>query len=176
MDRLGFLGRRLRMLSLLCALAVAALGATGSAGANAEATPFTGTFAGTISGSPCGPLTICLEGTLAGVATHLGRSTLEKEAVVHITFAPCPGGIEVSYTQTVTLTAANGDTLELVGDGVACSGGGSSIGGGDLAVTGGTGRFQDARGSLSERFVHDLASGVEMSELSGTISAAGAKP
>ena len=71
-----FLGRRLRLLSLLCALAVAALVASGSAGAGAEETPFTGTFAGTISASPCGPLTICLEGTLAGVATHLGRATL----------------------------------------------------------------------------------------------------
>jgi hypothetical protein len=176
MDRLGFLGRRLRMHSLLCALAVAALIATGSAGAGAEETPFSGTFVGTISGSPCGSLTICLEGTLAGVATHLGRATLEKRAVVHITFVPCPGGTEVAYSETVTVTAANGDTLELAGDGVACTGGGSSSGSGALAVTGGTGRFQGARGTLSERFIHELASGLEVSELSGTISAPGAQP
>ena len=78
--------------------------------------------------------------------------------------------------ETVTLTAANGDMLELGGDGVACTGGGSSTGGGVLAVTGGTGRFRGTHSSLSERFVHELASGFETSELSGTISAPGVKP
>ena len=100
--------------------------------------------------------------------------TRSDSEVVHITFLACPGGIGSTYTETATLTAANGDSLELSGSGTACAGGGMVTGDGTLAITGGARHFAEATGSLSEQFVRDLAAGVEREKLSGTVSTPGA--
>jgi hypothetical protein len=157
----------------LCAVAALTMVPT-TARADAEAVPFAGTFEGSSTATPCAPLTICLEGSLEGVARHLGRTTMTKSAVVQFTFTPCPGGTGSTFSETITLTGANGDTLEMSGTGEACAGGGVSTGSAALTVTGGTGRFANASGSLSETFTHDLVTGLETLVLRGTISAPGA--
>jgi hypothetical protein len=119
-------------LSVALSLALSALAASGTAAAARDATPFFGTFAGPVTATPCGPFTVCLQVSEDGVATHLGRATLAKSVVVHITFLACPGGIGSTYTETATLTAANGDSLELSGSGTACAGGGMVTGDGTL--------------------------------------------
>lgn len=155
------------------AVAVAVLIPSGTTRAGADAIPFSGRFDGSLTATVCAPLTVCLEGSLEGVARHLGLTTLSKSAVVRLTFTPCPGGTGSTFSQTITLTAANGDSIELNGTGEACAGGGVSTGSATLTISGGTGRFADVTGSLSETFVHDLVSGFETSVLTGTISAPG---
>ena len=74
---------------------------------------------------------------------HLGQTT----ARVDETTAPAPGGVAV--TAAITYTAANGDQLyvSFVGSGFAQDGIGFFSG--TETVTGGTGRFAGATGSLS---------------------------
>jgi hypothetical protein len=163
-----------KRLMIVGAASAVALALGGSAGASADSVPFGATFSGTVTATPCAPLTICLAGTSEGVATHLGRATMTTHAVVHITFATCPGGIITTFSETATLTAANGDTLELAGSGTACAGGGQSTATAILTVTEGAGRFAGVTGSLSEQIFHDLASGFDRVVLSGRISAPGA--
>jgi hypothetical protein len=140
--------------------------------AYAATTPFSASLAGSVTDSPCGPLTICLSGSDRGVATHLGVSTLTKTATIHLTSTSCgDGGLLTTYTETGTLQAANGDTLALSGQGTACVAAGHAIASGHLAITGGTGRFQAASGSLTERIDHDLGTDEETTKLIGMLSA-----
>jgi hypothetical protein len=137
-------------------------------------TPFSANMSGNVSDTVCGVLTLCLTGTDQGIATHLGLATLTKTATIHITFTPCDGGgLVTTYTETATLVAANGDTLSLSGSGTACAANGHAIGSGELTVTGGTGRFAGASGSLTESLDHNLVTDTELVSLSGTISSPG---
>ena len=171
MRRLVLTSTMKRVVPLFAAVALMMVPTTARAGA--DAVPFAGTFDGSSTATPCAPFTICLEGSLEGVARHLGRTTMTKSAVVQFTFTPCPGGTGSTFSETITLTAANGDTLEISGTGEACAGGGVSTGSATLTVSGGTGRFANASGSLSETFTHDLVTGLETLVLTGTISAPG---
>ena len=83
------------------------------------------------------------------------------------------GSVLTTYTETGTLIAANGDTLSFSGGGTACAPNGSAIGSGELTVTGGTGRFAGASGSLAESIDHNLVTDSEVVDLSGTISSPG---
>jgi hypothetical protein len=137
-------------------------------------TPFSANMSGNVSQTGCGVLTLCLTGTAQGIATHLGLATLTKTATIQITFTPCDGGGLLStFTETETLVAANGDTLILSGSGTACAANGHAIGSAELTVTGGTGRFAGASGSLTESLDHNLVTGAELVSLSGTISSPG---
>jgi osmotically-inducible protein OsmY len=84
-----------------------------------------------------------------------------------------PGRIISTFSESATLTAANGDRIELTGSGTACAGGGQSTATATLTMTEGTGRFAGVTGSLSEQIAHDLVSGFEHVVLSGRISAPG---
>jgi hypothetical protein len=153
---------------------LAATAASDGAANAASQTPFFSRLTGVVSGTGCAPLTICISGTLEGTATHLGRAVLTKSATIHITFTPCDDGGRLStYTEEATLTAANGDTLTLSGEGTACAANGRAISSGALTVTGGTGRFAGATGSLAESIDHNLITEAETEELSGTVSSPG---
>jgi hypothetical protein len=124
------------------ALAVVALGPA-SALANAAGTdrPVKGTISGTVS---LNVLTGAFTADATGVATHLGDNTVSLEGAVAIT----PEGVFGSGTGTIV--AADGDqmigtfTLETPGQpGVAHT---TTI---VMTVTGGTGRFSDASGTLT---------------------------
>jgi hypothetical protein len=137
-------------------------------------TPFSAALSGSATTTGCGFLTICLAGTDQGIATHLGFATLTSTATVQITSTPCDGGgVLTNFMETATLTAANGDTLTLSGSGTACVVAGHAIATAELTVTGGTGRFAGATGSLAESIDHNLATNAETVNLSGTISTPG---
>jgi hypothetical protein len=153
--------------------AIVALGFPAAVGASAQ-TPFEGTFSGNATVAPCGVATLCADELLAGKARHLGRATLTKQVVVHLTSEPCAGGGTIAtFTETATLTAANGDTIGLAGAGSACAAGGHSIGSAALNVTGGSGRFEHTTGTLEEHFDHNLVTGTVDSTLTGTLRKSG---
>ena len=74
---------------------------------------------------------------------HLGLTT----AQVDETTAPAPGGVAVSAA--ITYTAANGDQLHVAFAGTGFAADGIGFFSGTETVTGGTGRFEGASGSLS---------------------------
>jgi hypothetical protein len=136
------------MVVLLLAVVLGAVSVRGVDAA--EQVPFSGTFTTTSVGAPCAPLTVCVTATGSGQATHLGRTAITKRVVLHITSEPCPGGTLASYTVEQTLTAANGDTLTMSGSGTSCAGPGGIVATGTFTVTGGTGRFSGASGTITE--------------------------
>ena len=101
----------------------------------------------TLQGNP--PNKILVDGSLPGLASNLGRCTLEYKLTVSL-----PAG---SATGTGQLVASNGDTIHttVVGQGVAIPG----VPGLNRIVehntiTGGTGRFAGAKGSfIVERLI-----------------------
>jgi hypothetical protein len=170
-------GSALKRWSIVGATIVAALtiaSALTSPAAASSPTPLSARMGGTLAESGCGFLTVCLAGDVHGIATHLGRATLSKSVTVRLTFAASDGGGLLStYTETAALVAANGDTLYLTGGGTACARSGRAVGTGELTITGGTGHFAGASGSVSEAFDHSLIDGTEIVELSGTLAYAG---
>jgi hypothetical protein len=113
---------------------------------------------------PTGPpafLIIRLEAT--GTASHLGRYT----AVANFTVTVGPN----TAVGTVTLTAANGDVIRATDAGVSAPTG--TAGFVDITetwtITGGTGRFAGATGTLTVTRRLDQLSGVSSGSLDGTI-------
>jgi type 1 fimbria pilin len=158
----------------LGALAAASALAVASAATASSQVPFSASLSGTVTDTPCGFLAICLTGTDQGTATHLGLVTLTKSATIQITFAACDdGGLLTTYAETGMLVAANGDTLSLSGGGTACVVNGHALASGVLMVTGGSGRFSGAGGTLAESIDHNLVTDTEAVSLSGTISSPG---
>jgi hypothetical protein len=133
---------------ILCGLvlALAALSPT-SAAAKAGGTdrPVKGTASGTVTGKLGSPLDLTID--LTGVATHLGKYSVHVEAVGVIS------GGEVLVDGTFTVVAANGDRLT----GTATSTSQLSqlaevhTTTAFLTITGGTGRFADASGTIVSR-------------------------
>jgi hypothetical protein len=78
----------------------------------------------------------------------------------------------VANVNTETLTAADGDTLTLTSDDVACPiGPGVFHGSGNWVVTGGTGRFSGATGHGTLAGQSDFNRGVFAFRVTGAISA-----
>lgn len=122
-----------------------------------------GTLEATESGTPQPGTPIVvrrLEGT--GTASHLGRFT--TVGVITLNLATASG------TGTVTYTAANGDMLSGTATGQAVVGGGFATVTETVTITGGTGRFAGATGTLTvvRRIVQ--ATGVSTGTLDGAIS------
>jgi hypothetical protein len=122
-------------------LAVAALSpASALAKAGGADRPVKGTVSGTVRAN-VQALAITGEGT--GVAAHLGRFTSSLEGAITI----APEGTEGGGTQTIV--AANGDqltgTFTLATPGLPSEAHTTTL---VTTVTGGTGRFSDARGTL----------------------------
>jgi hypothetical protein len=170
----GITLRKLRLLRLLVPLLLAAMVGMPSASlAHArEQVPFVAVYLTAGVGLPCGPQTICVTVNGSGFATQFGRTSITKSVVVHITATPCPGGTTRSYTAEATLTAANGDTLTMSGSGTICGGPGGIQASGSYSVTGGTGRFSGAGGTVAE-FIRSAPTAPETTRFLGTISSAG---
>ena len=108
-----------------------------------EQVPIKGTFATEFTFSSPPPIaSLTLSGS--GWASHLGKATCSSDnEVVDFTQQPLP-----TMTGTLTLTAANGDTLTGEMDAVAIPAPDGSITFfGTLTFTGGTGRFANAKGT-----------------------------
>jgi hypothetical protein len=166
--------RKKRIIALCTLVAAASALAVASAATASSQVPFSASLSGSVTDTPCGFLAICLTGTNQGTATHLGLVTLTKSATIQITFAACDdGGLLTTYTETGTLVAANGDTISLSGGGTACVVNGNALASGVLTVTGGSGRFSGAGGTLVESIDHNLVTDTEVVSLSGTVSSPG---
>jgi hypothetical protein len=150
----------------LALLAVGALllGGSPAAAASDGRVPFTASFSW--SGAFLNPTTTTFAGT--GRASHLGRITTSGYADITGSDSSCPGG--VANVNTETLTAANGDTLTIVSDDVACPTGPNQYHGtGHWTVAGGTGRFDDATGSGSFDGHSDFGAGTFAATMTGRI-------
>jgi len=132
----------------------------------AEQVPFKGTLDATVTITPINPpvVSVVIEGS--GNGTHLGLYSIEFAAVVN----------QATRTQvglaTIVITAANGDTITAEGSG----GQATPVAPGVLStvdpatITGGTGRFAGATGSIVIRRTFFVAAGVTTGSFEGTIS------
>ena len=150
-------------LLLSIVLASATFAAPASAG---KQVPFKGRSSGvvTVTGFSYPFVTTSVVGE--GEATHLGRFTLTAEAVVNVSL---PGG---PASGSWILTAANGDQLFVT---FTAYGIDPTNGYGDFTIVGGTGRFQGATGSYTQRITFATPPGSSPSTaytdvLEGTIS------
>ena len=107
-----------------------------ASGTNAEYTPATGDYA------------------MEGIGLHTGRQSIQGNVVPVGVFFPSPGVFfEGTFAGSQTVTAANGDTIEmdLSGDVLLLWDGSSAYGDWypNFTITGGTGRFANASGNLT---------------------------
>ena len=160
--------KRHMLVVMLIAMGTIGIGAN-SASAAGHQVPFQASYSGTAAFTSA--TTALFTGT--GIASHLGRSTNVNHITVTGPATSCSGGF--ANVNRETLTAANGDKLELTGlHDVGCpTRPGVVHGTGDWTVTGGTGRFAGATGQGTFVGGADFNKGTFSFQLTGTISAPG---
>jgi hypothetical protein len=132
--------------------------------------PFSGSVQGTeidvFQGPP--PGTLSVDGTLTGIATHLGRFTLTYKVTVNLA--------DGSATGFAQLIAANGDSIftTIAGQGEPTDTPGLNRIVEINTITGGSGRFTGAKGSFTLERLVDLATGITSGSFHGTITSPGA--
>ena len=157
---------------IACALAVAntSLSAASKAAAADKLVPFKGSVHATETivtppGSP--PVSFVADGSGGGIATHLGQFTLTWEFTVIIANGTGSG--------PVRFTAANGD--EIFATAAGTSEPTSTPGVFHISevetITGGTGRFANARGTFFVDRLTDLNTGLTSGSFNGTITSPG---
>jgi hypothetical protein len=154
------------MRTALIAAAALALTLAGPVSAG-DQVPFKGTLAGTATITPLGGPIVAVEIDATGTATYLGRFTLEAPHVVDQSTLTAVG--------TYTLTAANGDilTADLAGTARMVEPPNVIAITETATVTGGTGRFEGATGSIQVERVFNRATGVTTGSFAGWISTPG---
>lgn len=163
------------MLSVGVALSASALSPSEAAAKSSAVhlVPFHATVSETFTAAPCGA-DRCITAVGKGYATHLGKITESAIVDVDINPADAQNGC-APETRTTTLTAANGDTLTMLGTGLSCAA--TSDAHDDYVITGGTGRYRGASGSGNEYNVHTftvpMVQGVATVTYDGTISSVG---
>lgn len=150
--------------ALMAGALVVALAGPVSAG---DEVPFRGTLAGTATVTPLGGPMVAVEITASGTATYLGRFTLLAPHVVN--------QATLTATGTYLITAANGDTItaDLAGTARMVEPPNVVAITETATVTGGTGRFAGATGSIQVERVFNRATGVTTGTLDGWISTPG---
>lgn len=130
---------------------------------NDNAVPFKATITTSIQISGMPPRqNVLSSGT--GVATHLGQITFRGNAFVNFTVNP----VEIS-DGIATITAANGDELYTSYSGTTTTVLGITTGHFVHVITGGTGRFADASGTLTGSTYLNMATGENRLVLEGSI-------
>ena len=131
--------------------------------------PFKGTLDAVVTITPINPPVVSIHIAGTGNATHLGRYTLDLNAVVNQATRTQLG------TAAIVITAANGDTITADGTGgqvtVVAPGVLSIVD--PATITGGTGRFAGATGSFVIWRTFFVAAGVTTGSFEGTISSVG---
>ena len=129
--------------------------------------PFRGTLEGTATITPLTPPMVSVRIEATGSATYLGRFTLEAPHVVNQATLTAVG--------TYLITAANGDTItaDLAGTATMVEPPYVISITETATVTGGTGRFAGATGSIQVERIFNRATGVTTGTLSGWISTPG---
>ncbi len=107
-------------------------------------------------------LVVHLEGT--GTASHIGRFTVVDDGIGFLSTGLGEGRI--------TFTAANGDSFTATETGHAEIAGGIAEVTDEATITGGTGRFAHATGTLTIQRRLDLATGLSTGSFEGTINLA----
>jgi hypothetical protein len=152
---------RTKGVALLAAAAAIAAGTLASAASAGQGVPFNGSYTGTSSRSGS---TVTI--TATGQATHLGESSEAITTAVTFSAAPCG-----SVAGTGTATAANGDELVFNTSGTICpEGGGLFVLSITRTITGGTGRFVDASGTLAVNGTANLVTEALSYTVEGSIS------
>ena len=150
-------------------IATAALAALTLAGPVSAGTdlPFKGALAGNATVTPLGGPMVAVVIDATGTATHIGRFTLQAPHVVNQATLTAVG--------TYTLTAANGDVLtaDLAGTARMVEPPNVVAITETATVTGGTGRFAGATGSIQVERVFNRATGVTTGTFEGWISLRG---
>jgi hypothetical protein len=156
------------MTRTMCLLLV--VGAIGLAALPAAAATTQLPFAGTYSGAAAFTTEATVSFSGRGVSTLVGLSTDDGMALITGSDSSrCPDGLANVHTET--LTAANGDSLTLISQNVACPiSPGVYHGTGHYRITGGTGRFRDATGQGVFEGRSDFNQGRFRFTLTGTIS------
>jgi len=132
--------------------------------------PFSGSVQGheidVFHGPP--PGTLSVDGSLTGIATHLGRMTLNYKVTVNLA--------DGSATGSAQLIAANGDFIftTIVGKGEPTDTPGVNRIVEINTITGGSGRFTHAKGSFTLERLLELTTGVTSGSFHGTITSPGA--
>lgn len=135
--------------------------------------PFRATAAGTYQVQPPPP-NVVITASGVGKATHLGRFDFLIRNTVTPVATPAPGCvISSTETFTATLTAANGDTISLVGTGTSCQNPPTVVIVDVATVTGGTGRFENVTGSVTVTTTANQTARTEVVRFDGAISAPG---
>jgi hypothetical protein len=153
------------------AVVVAVMGAAPLSTRATSQVPFHATTVESIAAAPCGT-SLCVTVTGSGEATYLGTIQDSTSITVDLTSNPAPG----CHTQTLdtTFTAANGDQLTLHGTGVSCATGPTTVTVVDaFVVSGGTGRFSGASGSVTDTGTANLVTSTAVATFDGTISSPG---
>ena len=173
----GRIGRRVTKAALAALVLPLAVGSSASASSGGTDRPISGTGAGiNVLTFGAGPATATFEADEVATVSHLGESTIHVEGISVLSDTGQP-----QLSGTATLVAADGDELgaSFTGSGVVGGAGGAleitaTVSG---PITGGTGRFDDARGTITDRLVlvfTDVTPPVLVadvrSELRGTIS------
>jgi hypothetical protein len=102
-----------------------------------------------------------IDGTGQGVASQLGQFTMTYHVEVNLLTASGPASI--------TLVAANGDTVTAEGTGSADDQGTVLFITEDYTVTGGTGRFANASGNFTIERVYDPISSTSTGRIEGSL-------
>ena len=140
--------------------------ASGTTALAADQVPFKGSYAGVLD-PPHGPPPETLSG--AGSATHLGASSNSGYGVVTGP-ATCPGGFAARNDEVLTSTD-KGDQIYFTSTSQDCPvSPGIFQAVGTFTVTGGTGRFVDARGGGNLTGRPDFNAGTFEFSFTGTIS------
>ena len=151
------------------ALLAGALVAVALAGpvAAGDRVPFKGELEGIATVTPLNPPVVAVRIEATGTATHIGRFTLVAPHTVNQATLTAVG--------TYVITAANGDTItaDLAGTATMVSPPNVIAINETATVTGGTGRFAGATGSIQVQRIFDRASGVTTGTLNGWISSPG---
>jgi len=135
--------------------------------AAAVTVPITVKYAGTFEVTPGDPSPcegVPITDTLTGTGSHLGRLTA--------TYPHCVNFAAGTFSGTATFTAANGDLLFVLLGGSADDPACRTICGVSFTgtITGGTGRFEGAAGTLSGTGTVDLNASTITAALRGTIN------
>jgi hypothetical protein len=130
--------------------------------AMAAETPFRGSFEAVETAAVQFPI-VTIAGSGAGIATQLGKFTMTYEAEVNLLTRVGMGSVE--------FIAANGDRLfaDLLGQSTPTATPNLISIVEILTITGGTGRFADATGSLISKRLKDQVTGNTSGSFDGTI-------
>ena len=135
--------------------------------------PFSATYSGTYQAQVVPPHVIITDTGGKGQATHLGTFELTNRILVNLARGPVEGCPVPGTTEvfTATLTGADGDDIVLEGTGHGCQTSPTTVSVVDtVEVTGGTGRFEGATGSITVRTAVNQAARSEVIDFEGVIS------